>query len=141
MQECGSMYSCEVDLASFIFWQAASDYFLDIRARTYRNDDHRVKDGTCCEHPFSACTSFFYCGNNCECDNRFIFCAKNAGSSHNTDANSCPLGRAATSGSVGDDNFFFSTSSIGGGVSNPITFPGAVWHVRHIALNLKGWMF
>lgn len=99
-----------------------ADYVLEIRAHSYQNSGH--SDSSV---PGSLCDPL---GD--DCDNRFTFCLRNAGTDEDDDATNCPLGRYSSSEIVGGDDFIFGSSQIASGVPNPMTFSGNFWPVSLI---------
>ena len=75
--------------------QTKANYTLEVKAHSYKNDDHRLADGDCCEvYLFkSHCDFFLLCGKGCKCDNEFVFCLRNADHPEDKNEDDCPLGR------------------------------------------------
>lgn len=101
-----------------------ASYVLEIRAHTYQNNEHRGSNGNCCES-----TSTFGCSLAGNCDNIFIFCLRNFGTSRDDNPANCPLGSYNTVDDIGGDDITFSSPSIANGVPNPMTFSGSFWPV------------
>ena len=97
-------------------------YTLVIRAHHYRNSEHKLSNGFCCEinRRFSCNPWFCFL---CQCDNYFRFCLRRSGTSPDDNSANCPLGSYRT-GVLGDDDFSFSSSA-----SGVLTFHGDVWPV------------
>ena len=97
-------------------------YTLVIRAHHYRNSEHKLSNGFCCEinRRFSCNPLFCFL---CQCDNYFRFCLRRSGTSPDDNSGNCPLGSYRT-GVLGDDDFSFSSSA-----SGVLTFHGDVWPV------------
>ena len=113
--------------------QARGGYVLEIQAHRYENSDHMLANGRCCENEgaSSNCLFFLVCPFFCECDLRFFFCLREAGTVHDNNTGNCPLGFYQTSEvSTDDDTFDFSFPNIDDGVPNPMIFTGDVWQVR-----------
>ena len=90
-----------------------ADYVFEVAAGSYSNGGHFDIDGYCCESNW-----WYDCIN--ECDNHFAFCLRSDGTSHDDNANNCPLGKY-NSGYLGGDNFNF-RSPIASGIPNPMPF-------------------
>ena len=102
----------------------AASYTLEVRAVNYGNSGHRESAGYCCELVTTSGCTPWWCGH-CECDNKFNFCLRASGTSHDGNAGNCPLGSYST-GEIGDDSFSFGATAI---ASGPMTFTGSVWQV------------
>ena len=102
-------------------------YTLSVRAHRYWNSRHKVSDGTCCDRSSTSNCDPFWC-TYCECDNRFKFCLRGAGTSRDGNEHNCPLGSYET-GEIGEDGFSFGSTQIDSGVSNPMIFRGDIWRV------------
>ena len=116
--------------------QARGEYVLEIQAHRYDNSDHMLANGQCCDNELASsnCLSFpatILCFFSCECDLRFFFCLREAGTFHDDHTGNCALGFYQTTQiSTDDDTFDFSFPYIDHGVPNPMIFTGDVWHVR-----------
>ena len=114
--------------------RARGGYVLEIRAHRYENNDHRLANGRCCDNELasSSCLSFptsLLCGSFCECDLRFFFCLREAGTFRDDNTGNCPLGAYRTGEVSTDEDTFDFSSPIDDGVPNPMTFTGDVWPV------------
>ena len=98
-------------------------YTLVIRAHHYRNSEHKLSNGFCCELNRQTSCDPFFCFSLCQCDNFFRFCLRRSGTSPDDNSGNCPLGSYRTR-VLGDDDFSFSTSA-----SGVMTFHGDVWPV------------
>ena len=74
--------------------QTRANYTLEARAHRYENDDHLLANGHCCDQSGTSNCIPSWCGF-CECDNRFVFCLRNADHPQDGDEDDCPLGRFA----------------------------------------------
>ena len=103
-------------------------YTFQVRAESYRNTQSKNRNGCCCDN-----CNMHSCSGGYLCDNRFNFCLRNYGTSHDNNVNNCPRGLTRTSVIYSNnDNFNFPSPM--GGVPNPMSFSGGNWPVsiRHV---------
>jgi len=114
------------------------DYELQVEARHYRNTEHKLSSGSCCDWPSSTNCNPWWCSGCPDCDNYFRFCLRDGRSAHDGDLGNCPLGYLSSgSSSIGGDSFTFDSSI--GRIPNPFTFSGNIWpvslHLYSILIN------
>lgn len=95
-------------------------YTFEVSVLSYQNPtSQRAPSGQCCDNG----------GNNClnPCDNRFLFCLRNAAQSKEDRTENCPLGMYKFATANNRDNItpFMTPSNI----PNPLVFNGSVWPV------------
>ena len=96
-------------------------YTFEVKVLSYQNPTSQQANGQCCDNRRR---------NNCNpCDNRLLFCLRNAGQSKDDTTENCPLGMYEFVTANNRDNIMFTTSSIDQDTPNPLVFNGSVWPV------------
>ena len=98
-------------------------YTFEVKVLSYQNPtSQRASNGRCCDNGRNS---------NCvnQCDNRFLFCLRNAGLSKDDNTGNCPLGMYEFATANNRDNIMFTTPFINQDTPNPLVFNGSVWPV------------
>ena len=99
-------------------------YTFEVSVLSYQNPTSQRADGQCCDRRNN--------NNNClnnPCDNRFLFCLRNAGQSKDDNTENCPLGMYEFTTADDSDNITFITPFINQDTPNPLVFNGSIWPV------------
>ena len=109
---------------------------LEVRAVSYRNSGEKKSNGFCCDCCDTDMDAICDSSPGHPCDNTFVFCLRNIETAEDGNTANCPLGRFATPGDVGGDDFSFATP-LDSGVPNPMIFAVNVWPVSSMIMHEK----
>ena len=94
-------------------------YTFEVSVLSYQNPTSQRANGQCCDNRRTS---------NCNpCDNRFLFCLRNAGQSKDDRTESCPLGMYEFATANNRDNIMPFITPFN--TPNPLVFNGSVWPV------------